>query len=119
MFVSKHKLARRTSSIIFFPADQHSKERAFPRALAPKDCYLDVKLDALDLRIADLCLAYLAIVTFLHLIYLKVCVQISGHDKDGSEGLLHLVHLNALRCPIVLNTNHVESLPDALLLIRK
>jgi hypothetical protein len=24
-----------------------------------------------------------------------------------------------MRCPVILNTNHVESLPDALLLIRK
>ena len=119
MFVSKHKLTRSTATIIFLPADQHSKERTFPRTLTPKDCYLDVKLDTLDLRIADLSLAYVAIETFLHLIDLEVCVQIPGHDKDGSEGLLHIVHSNALRCPIILNTNHVESLPDALLWIRK
>ena len=119
MFVSKHKLTRGTSSIVFFPADQHSKERALTRTLTPKDCYLYVKFDALNLRIADLGLTYGTIVTFLHLIDLEVCVQISGHDKDCSQGLLHLINPNTLRGPVIFDTNHIKSLPDALLLIRK
>ena len=74
MLMSENLLTRSTSAIVLLAAYQNSEESTFTSVFAAKYSNFDVEFDALYLRVANLCLCYIPLDTFLNLIYLEICV---------------------------------------------